>query len=220
MRLLSSLLVLGLVACDGAAETSDGEPIGGQGGGGTSSSSSAAGSGGADGGGGQGGEGGAPNPRAEDYAALEACSVPTCADAHASRQDVSVLPITFFGFECVLEAMVARTPGTYRIQLTHTWGNGAATYDQVLVVTPLGDALYATETGYNGTGAPEQPFTPVQRCDLKPVAFFEECLANYADGSPGNPPWVDCIYPDDMVIQETVPLPWFENCEEVEPVCE
>src|SRR5690606_20863384 len=138
------------------AETSDGEPIGGQGGGdggggGDATSSTTSGSGGGD-------------DRAADYAALESCTAAACGPAGIGRFDIGgVNPPS--GFDCVLPAVRDRTPGLYRIEQNHQWAGAMVFYRHVVVVTPGGDALWATESEYNiSNGSPPsewEPFTTV-----------------------------------------------------------
>jgi hypothetical protein len=209
------LLAVVLAACNSEVTSS---------GPGASSSSTSAGGQGGQGQGGQGlggsAGGGMPDPDQGDHQALDACGSASCPTGFAQRIEGGT-PFALHDMGCIVTALRDRTPGLYRVELDHTWSNGSSTSTHTLLITPSGEV----ETGelvessiYVGPGNEQTiDYQPTERCALKPVSFFEDCLAEVQMGEDmqaTDAAWA-CIYP------ESGPEPpWFDGCTAQAPTCQ
>lgn len=94
------------------------------------------------------------------------------------------------GYDCVWGSLRDRKPGIYRQE--KDWGD--AVKHSRIIARSDGTALHWTKFDSDGDGPP--PVPTIERCDLKPSAYFEDCSDNVT---------ARCVRPSD----------WLENCVEV-----
>lgn len=187
--------------------------------------------GGTDGNGtGSGGDGGSEDPAFADHMKLEECFDDSpCRTARAQR--IEGWDPWGLSPQCLLTALRDGSPGLYRMELDHTYSNGADIDEHVFVITPSG----AIETGIVSRHFDEYynestDYLPTERCSPKAPAFYDGCLDAVnewerldGEGGPGGA-W-DCVFPVPLVDHVYIApsptvLPWFEDCVEQSPTCE
>lgn len=126
-------------------------------------------------------------------------------------------------FECVFAQLAAGTPGEYVYTARHVFSNGSGDTKHTFLVQQDGTVLYGSSK-YGVVQNPSQAGVPetmveswqrVQRCELQPPTYFEDCQAKLASDPSGNNTAWPCVYgtadftlPDEM--------PWVVSCQEVD----
>ncbi|MCA9627871.1 MAG: hypothetical protein KC766_09400 [Myxococcales bacterium] len=186
--------------------------------GGSAGSAGSAGAGAAAGAGATAGAGGTAGGETT-YEALNVCGQAPSYPATASFDDGSG-ELSIDGLEYVLRRLGSRTPGKFSLTRTTEDGGGSGYHHDVLIVTDDGSVLHASKHRVHAyTSDPPTDIdetTPIQRCTLKPEAYFQSCVSAILTDPQGNEA-AECvqIYAD----WETLPLPYFQSCEPASYSC-
>ena len=146
---------------------------------------------------------------------LRNCDAPRpCAESLAPLAEGGVLYINALREpECILDSLARRVPGIYRHETSHTWSTGSDSYMHLIRVQEDGQVFYAAYR-LRATGDDEW-FSDSHRCELRPAAFFEECLGlvEQLEVAPDTEGLKDCLYAERTLDQ------WFSNCEQAPAIC-
>lgn len=165
---------------------------------------------------------------AADHAALLACGAlePCTATSAYLVENQGGAPIRS-DYECLFAALAMRTPGLYRHDTSHAFGNGSWQAEHALLVQDDGSARYVlASTGSYGLPPDWEPIPiegslPGARCTLKPASFFEGCLDAMTLAASGSDPdasrsaWA-CAFGGGGDAPSSVP--WLEACEAASPL--